>query len=352
MTINARNEDEVNVEDIVDKVSKVSASTYNFKDKSIFTDNKDDAPPAPVGSNHQRIIPERELPKLSEREKFWNEEQSREKARIEEEKTRKISENQRLEMERVKREQEETKKREMEVEEREKVIRQHKEAEKKKDEEEKRKWREEEEKRRKEDDDQRRNRSDDLKKEREEETRKLISLRSTDAKAVFERHSSAGQFNFKRQTSNSSNGVKTVESVPKPLSPEPKAKSPVPAVPQEENIVLPPPETFGNEDISQPDLIQNVPSQEISASNGSGDKDNAAKTEEHNLGVCAVALYDYQAADDTEITFDPEQFITNIDQIDPGWWQGVAPDGSYGLFPANYVEVVDAQVVIKARKGK
>ena len=32
---------------------------------------------APVGSNHQRIIPERELPKLSEREKFWNDEQSR-----------------------------------------------------------------------------------------------------------------------------------------------------------------------------------------------------------------------------------------------------------------------------------
>ena len=44
------------------------------------------------------------------------------------------------------------------------------------------------------------------------------------------------------------------------------------------------------------------------------------------------------AADDTEISFDPDDIITNIDQIDAGWWQGFAPDGSYGMFPANYVE--------------
>ncbi|XP_066979243.1 drebrin-like protein B isoform X3 [Macrobrachium rosenbergii] len=58
-------------------------------------------------------------------------------------------------------------------------------------------------------------------------------------------------------------------------------------------------------------------------------------------GLCARALYDYQAADDTEITFDPEEIITNIDQIDAGWWQGVGPDGSFGLFPANYVELIN-----------
>ncbi|KAK3861266.1 hypothetical protein Pcinc_032737 [Petrolisthes cinctipes] len=58
-------------------------------------------------------------------------------------------------------------------------------------------------------------------------------------------------------------------------------------------------------------------------------------------GLCARALYDYQAADDTEITFDPSEIITNIDQIDEGWWQGVGPDGMYGLFPANYVELIN-----------
>ncbi|XP_045138484.1 LOW QUALITY PROTEIN: drebrin-like protein B [Portunus trituberculatus] len=58
-------------------------------------------------------------------------------------------------------------------------------------------------------------------------------------------------------------------------------------------------------------------------------------------GLCARALYDYQAADDTEITFDPSEIITNIDRIDEGWWQGVGPDGMYGLFPANYVELIN-----------
>lgn len=60
-----------------------------------------------------------------------------------------------------------------------------------------------------------------------------------------------------------------------------------------------------------------------------------------SYGICAVSLYDYQASDDTEISFDPGQIITHIDQIDPGWWQGLGPDGGYGLFPANYVEVID-----------
>lgn len=61
----------------------------------------------------------------------------------------------------------------------------------------------------------------------------------------------------------------------------------------------------------------------------------------NNQGMKARALYDYQAADDTEITFDPGDVITHIDAIDEGWWQGLAPDGTYGLFPANHVEVID-----------
>ncbi|KAL4232159.1 hypothetical protein ACF0H5_009734 [Mactra antiquata] len=56
--------------------------------------------------------------------------------------------------------------------------------------------------------------------------------------------------------------------------------------------------------------------------------------------VNAVALYDYQAADETEITFDPDDVISDIDRIDEGWWVGTAPDGSRGMFPANYVEIM------------
>jgi len=56
--------------------------------------------------------------------------------------------------------------------------------------------------------------------------------------------------------------------------------------------------------------------------------------------ITVRALYDYQAADDTEISFDPDDFITNVEQIDEGWWQGTGPDGNFGLFPANYVEII------------
>ena len=55
-------------------------------------------------------------------------------------------------------------------------------------------------------------------------------------------------------------------------------------------------------------------------------------------GKTATAVYDYQAADDDEITFDPGEVITNIEIIDDGWWQGKCR-GKFGLFPANYVEM-------------
>lgn len=57
-------------------------------------------------------------------------------------------------------------------------------------------------------------------------------------------------------------------------------------------------------------------------------------------GVCARALYDYQAADNTEISFDPDEIITGIEMIDEGWWRGYGPDGHFGMFPANYVELI------------
>ncbi|XP_060064532.1 drebrin-like protein B isoform X2 [Ylistrum balloti] len=62
--------------------------------------------------------------------------------------------------------------------------------------------------------------------------------------------------------------------------------------------------------------------------------------EAEDQGVCARALYDYQAADETEITFDPDDIITKVEQIDPGWWMGTDPSGNHGMFPSNYVELI------------
>jgi cortactin len=57
-------------------------------------------------------------------------------------------------------------------------------------------------------------------------------------------------------------------------------------------------------------------------------------------GVMAYALFDYQAAAEDEISFDPEDLITHIEMIDEGWWKGLhAKTVTYGLFPANYVQL-------------
>merc|ERR1712226_1457842 len=57
-----------------------------------------------------------------------------------------------------------------------------------------------------------------------------------------------------------------------------------------------------------------------------------------NTGVTAIALYDYQAAADDEISFDPNDIITNIEMVDDNWWIGNC-QGKRGLLPANYVQL-------------
>ena len=44
----------------------------------------------------------------------------------------------------------------------------------------------------------------------------------------------------------------------------------------------------------------------------------------------------FTAAED-EVTFDPGDVITNIEEVSDGWWLGDV-NGKRGLFPANYVE--------------
>ncbi|KAJ1371232.1 hypothetical protein KIN20_033142 [Parelaphostrongylus tenuis] len=69
-----------------------------------------------------------------------------------------------------------------------------------------------------------------------------------------------------------------------------------------------------------------------------GTSKSAAGPPSSSLGLTAVAIYDYQKNDDDEISFEPDDVITNIEQIDAGWWRGIC-NGQYGLFPANYVEL-------------
>ncbi|KAF7200085.1 transcript variant X3 [Nothobranchius furzeri] len=56
--------------------------------------------------------------------------------------------------------------------------------------------------------------------------------------------------------------------------------------------------------------------------------------------VCVRALYDYQAEDETEISFEPGDIIKDVETVDKAWWRGWSKDGRQGLFPANYVETI------------
>ena len=54
-----------------------------------------------------------------------------------------------------------------------------------------------------------------------------------------------------------------------------------------------------------------------------------------------VAMYEYDAQDDDEVSFVEGDHIINTECIDDGWMYGtVLRTGAYGMLPANYVELL------------
>jgi flagellar biosynthesis GTPase FlhF len=56
--------------------------------------------------------------------------------------------------------------------------------------------------------------------------------------------------------------------------------------------------------------------------------------------LSAIAMYDYTATEDNEISLSENETITDINQVDPDWWSGTNSRGLVGLFPATYVELL------------
>ncbi|KAJ6004069.1 hypothetical protein N7499_000133 [Penicillium canescens] len=67
----------------------------------------------------------------------------------------------------------------------------------------------------------------------------------------------------------------------------------------------------------------------------------ATAPEQPQGGLRAQVQFDYEKAEDNEIELREGEFVTDIEMVDEDWWVGVNAQGERGLFPGNYVEIVE-----------
>jgi hypothetical protein len=67
----------------------------------------------------------------------------------------------------------------------------------------------------------------------------------------------------------------------------------------------------------------------------------ASTTAKNTGGQRAVIVYDYEKAEDNEVELREGEHVTDIEMVDADWWMGTNVHGETGLFPSNYVELVE-----------
>ena len=73
---------------------------------------------------------------------------------------------------------------------------------------------------------------------------------------------------------------------------------------------------------------------------------HAVETANPGAGVSgkrALVQYDYEKAEDNEIELREGEYVTHIEMVDEDWWAGQNARGETGLFPSNYVELVEGE---------
>ncbi|XP_054867636.1 drebrin-like b isoform X7 [Amphiprion ocellaris] len=277
VTVNARADEDVEPEAIMQKVAKASGANYSFH-KEVSSRFQDSGPQGPVGSVYQKTNAMSEIRKTN-KDTFWAQAEKEEEKRRQEERRKADEERQKLERERKDREAKEAALRDKRDKERASQIDQQKKYQQQQEavskEQEKQRW----------------------------EAASLISQRAVNPREMFKQR--------ERGITPSDSDVPPAA----PASPQPEEAPAANSYVQEPAY-------------EEPAQVEESNTYEVPAD------------ETSDRGICARALYDYQAADDTEISFDPDDIITGIEMIDEGWWRGYGPDGHFGMFPANYVELM------------
>ncbi|XP_067084228.1 drebrin-like b isoform X4 [Osmerus mordax] len=343
VTINARAEDDVEPEAIMQKVAKASGANYSFhKESNRF---RDSGPQGPVGSVYQKTNAMSEI-KRTNKDNFWAQAEKDEEKRRQEERRKADEELQHLDRERKDREVKEAAQRDKRDKERASQIDQQKKYQQQQEAEnrdhEKQQW-EEQEKEHQAGQKKGFKRAESL--EKANEAASVISQRSMNPREMFkqrERGMPPGCSDTSPAPDSPQPGRLNSPFLSKPpcepvqsSSPQRQASpagsaSPVPATEKSPatNFQAPAVEPVQEQLYEEPSEVKEQETPEVAAEETTGRE------------VSARALYDYQAADDTEISFDPDDVITGIEMIDEGWWRGYGPNGHYGMFPANYVELM------------
>ncbi|XP_052381521.1 drebrin-like protein B isoform X2 [Oncorhynchus keta] len=398
VTINARGEDDVEPESIMGKVAKASGANFNFrKEKQKYSD----VPSGPVGSVYQKTNAVDEILQTN-KDNFWAQSQRDEEVRQKEESKRVQEERQRVKRERIEKDEKEAAEREMRAKERTSQIDQAKTYQKQqesgyRDQEQHQPEQHDSER-------QNSQRIRPASVQKANEAARLISQRSLNPRELFKKREQSAsldntpssrpgklQSHFLTQKSTERETPNEPRSLQYPAFLHPEAPAPLvpktPALLSERKAQVAPPspvqpaessfteEEYWSDDFDG-DTQDTAPAPEdeptvaglVQGREGHIDLDEvyellplAATNEEDNIyddiyqdtptvleqreeasgqDVRARALYDYQATDDSEITFDPDDIIIGIDMEDVGWWRGYGPDGHYGMFPANYVELL------------
>ncbi|XP_022614096.1 drebrin-like protein isoform X2 [Seriola dumerili] len=322
VTINARADEDVEPEAIMQKVAKASGANYSFH-KEASSRFQDSGPQGPVGSVYQKTNAMSEIRKTN-KDTFWAQAEKEEEKRRQEERRKAEEERQHLERERKDREAKEAALRDKRDKERASQIEQQKKYQQQQEAESR-----EQEKQHLEDQEENQaaqrkavKRGESV--EKANEAASLISQRALNPREMFKQR--------ERGITPSDSDVPAAA----PASPQPEPDvddgqsrceyDEQEAAPQEqEKEEAPAAKSYVQEEPAQ---VEEKNSHEVTAE------------ETSDRGICARALYDYQAADDTEISFDPDDIIAGIEMIDEGWWRGYGPDGHFGMFPANYVELI------------